>query len=210
VGKGLLLAIAAIAIAFFLSQPADTGDKQMIDAGKTEYIHTKTINGESKKLFFDAAKNGKSVRWNYDVYTIEGDPIHYTLEYDASKQLYEITIDTREDKFGHPEVKKISCKAYSVAGNLLTGCDNERGVLEVHGEVLLPMNEQNARNFLRENIGWWMEMPVVSITRTDSVPVRTDYTPQDAFFFKVIAADGDKQTVSYYAVEKKTWHVSQL
>lgn len=67
-------------------------------------------------------------------YTIEGDPILHTLDYDGSKLSF--TVDTTEDKFGQGEVKTYACKNITKEETnvqtqyFLEGCpNNEMGEL---------------------------------------------------------------------------------
>ncbi|MFY0544342.1 DUF4362 domain-containing protein [Brevibacillus sp. H7] len=135
--KGFLLLLIGFALLYAV-QYGNIATGSYVDAGKTEYIHTKVVNGENKQRFFSEVHNGSSVRWNYDVYTTEGDPIHCTLEYDANRHEYQITIDTRDDKFGHPSVTVINCKGYSYEEDQLTSCDQPPGIVPLEGETVHP------------------------------------------------------------------------
>lgn len=62
-------------------------------------------------------------------YTIEGDPIFHTLDYDGSK--LSLTLDTTEDKFGQGEVKTYDCTSIKKEETnvqtqyFLEGCPNK-------------------------------------------------------------------------------------
>lgn len=132
---GLVLLLAGLGALFFFKERDQIG---VVDTGKTEYIHTNVTNGKSKQLFFKETKQGHTARWSYDVYTIEGDPIHYTLLYDAQTKKYQVTEDTRDDKFGHPAVYQHTCTDYDYPVSQLIGCNTESGFFPVPGEVIAP------------------------------------------------------------------------
>jgi hypothetical protein len=135
--KAVLLVVVGFSLLYAVQHGMFGGGSYM-DAGKTEYIHSKVVNGENKQRFFTEVQKGSSALWTYDVYTIEGDPIHYTLAYDARQQEYRVTIDTRDDKFGRPSVIDITCSGYDYADDQLTGCNKPPGIFPLEGEAVHP------------------------------------------------------------------------
>lgn len=114
-------------------------DKQVhTDAGKTLFRHTEVIHPENKQRFFEEVKKGNSAQWAYDVYTTEGDSVHYTLVFDADQRDYRITIDTRDDKYSRPSLYQITCNGYDYTADQLTGCDAPPGMFPLEGAALHP------------------------------------------------------------------------
>ncbi len=180
-----------------------------LDIGKTEYIHRTSNNAELKQRFFDEVDKKQAVRWNFDVMTTEGDPIHHTLIYDPAQSLFTLTIDTRDDKFGQPSVTEKSCKQYKREADLLTDCTGEQKTFGLFGAPLVPLTEQSGLAFIKEHLAAYGD-EVLTAAPVASIPYMKDYQPAENYFFyqATIKEEGKEQTV-YFAIEKATWEVNR-
>ncbi|WP_225223840.1 DUF4362 domain-containing protein [Solibacillus merdavium] len=104
-----------------LLQPLINEKKQVID------IHGQLENEELFEQFLKDIEANNETLLEMTRYTIEGDPIYWTIEYDG--QQFAIEIDNREDAFGSKTVENYQCTKLDevVTGSLIdynfTGCE---------------------------------------------------------------------------------------
>lgn len=82
-----------------------------------------------------AYQQGNSGQWQKFIYTIEGDPIIYTVRYINQPVSLEVSIDTRQDKFGSKTIETYTCQKMALIGKLLrlegcTGAPNGKIVVQ--------------------------------------------------------------------------------
>ncbi|MBD8035911.1 DUF4362 domain-containing protein [Solibacillus sp. A46] len=106
-----------------LLQTITSYKKQVIDR------HGQIENEELFEQFLKDIEANNETLLELTRYTIEGDPIYWTIEYDG--QHFAIEIDNREDAFGSKTVENYQCTKLDevVTGSLIdynfTGCDGD-------------------------------------------------------------------------------------
>ncbi len=126
----LVIALIGMAVAIFHIQKAAS----LPDYGTTIDIHGNMTNPEAESAFVKAYLQGNSGRWKKVIYTIEGDPIIYTVRYRNQPVSLEVTIDARRDKFGSRHIKTYTCQKMTAGDELrLTGCTGASS-----GEIVIP------------------------------------------------------------------------
>ncbi|RNB85945.1 DUF4362 domain-containing protein [Brevibacillus fluminis] len=173
----------------------------ILDIGKTTYIHTRVENGELKQQFFTEAKKGTSVRWTFDKYTTEGDPIHHILIYQPNSHTYQVTIDTTDDKFGSPSVTTMTCARFDEIADSLTGCDHS-AFFHLGGVPLLPMTKENGLAYLRGFASLQWKDEFISAEAVDGLPLPADIQPATDYYTYQLQLQDQTYTI---AIHKQTW-----
>ncbi|MGO0063222.1 DUF4362 domain-containing protein [Brevibacillus fluminis] len=173
----------------------------VLDIGKTAYIHTRVENGELKRQFFAEAKKGTSVRWTFDKYTTEGDPIHHTIVYQSEQHTYQVTIDTTDDKFGSPSVTTMTCARFDEVADSLTGCDQSR-FFPLDGTPLLPMTKENGLAHLRSFASLQWKDEFLSVEAVDGLPLPAEIQPAADYYTYQLQLQHQTYTI---AIHKQTW-----
>ncbi|WP_409291374.1 DUF4362 domain-containing protein [Peribacillus sp. SCS-37] len=92
-------------------------------------------NISSLDRFYADVQDGKKGNIRVVRYTLEGDPIFHNINFDGKR--IELTIDSREDRYGGGAVEKFSCKkafhteSYTRMEYSLAGCDSGQTELEL-------------------------------------------------------------------------------
>ena len=114
-----ILIVASITVTILLTQKKAA----LPDYGITINMYGKVTNPEAQSAFVEAYQQGNSGQWQKFTYTVEGDPIIYTVRYNNQPISLEISIDTRQDKFGIQGIKTYTCQKMIASNKLrLTGC----------------------------------------------------------------------------------------
>jgi hypothetical protein len=105
------------------------------DYGTTTGLHGNVTNLDAQNAFVNAYLQGNPGRWQKIVYTIEGDPIIYTIRYNNQPASLEISIDTRHDMWSAlKRIRTYSCQKMIASDEIrLTGCANVS-----NGEIVVP------------------------------------------------------------------------
>lgn len=108
------LIVGAIALVGCSSgKPASSGAERPRQCGKEENIHGEGYDSKARACLWRAVSDGKPVAFTTTIYTVEGDPITYTLQAmaanDDSSSRFTVLVDSK-DKFGSQGLFTYACK----------------------------------------------------------------------------------------------------
>jgi hypothetical protein len=102
-----VLAGMGVLLCFTLAGCAQESSAPKANGAVIERNSGGSANWEALHTFYDNIKNQRPDSVSVVNYTIEGDPI--TMEVKYTGERFKFTVDTRQDKFGPHEIRKITC-----------------------------------------------------------------------------------------------------
>jgi hypothetical protein len=113
-----------------------------VDADTTVNMHSRVANPEAGERFFTAYNAGQTAKWEYIVYTQEGDPIFHRLNYAGKGKEVTMLYDNTLDKFagqGDRRVQQLTCKSMvRDAQNIILSQCSEVGSNKTVEEFAMP------------------------------------------------------------------------
>lgn len=114
-----------IAATLLLSGCAQTATHPFV-CGTEDRGHGAEWNAEVRQCFWNAYMEGKQAEFTTSILTEEGDPIIQKVRL-LPKGRLEVTVDTTQDKFGHPTITVYTCTKLTATEDThrfsITGCN---------------------------------------------------------------------------------------